>query len=793
MADRVNSGRPPRVSPSWWWFSGILLVSASIAAYLRFGREPEIRLPDLDPSIGFLAAWEEGDWTLDEETRQRLLQIPLEFRSISDHWSDAHAVSVYGPAKKRPMIPELAARPGQKVVVTAEEFKQMFSAYSSNYPIFVTSDSVLNAFHILFEDSLITLEHANAQRLRELLTKTRKRLQNRAIDANTPLEKSARDRAAIVLGVAHRLVDAQAAREAEADLHTVITEEVGAVRAATGIRKPGWLGSSETSFVGLDYGQYRPVAFYASSSTLADYYRAARWLQSIPFRIDRDVELLSFLMIAEAVRDADREGWATLSGVYREFFGGQDDWDILRGLESVDESPFSVDRLSELQQSLLDRASAEQPRRINDLLRYPPAAGDDRYAFRVLSGFRLPDAVLLQQVSASGSRLPTGLAVSAALGDKLAVQHIPEPDRERWMEVIDSNEDLLVGDSIYHEYLNCLRALFEPAPAGAPEFLASEPWQAKSRQTLLASWAQMRHTTALQSKTSMEYLNGDEATVRGFIEPNPDFFRRLAALSTRIREVLITKRASDSNAAYTTRRLESLILKAHFLATVVRTHEGWFDPPPDVPQSDHDFIMMTYGELLVILPRVNRVGAPLSAHVGRLSAFVQLQEMVQDGRLLESRWKRLSQKLQMPTDELWGRMTDLCEKLAKYSQQQLDGEPFDREVNLFLAGYGDRLAELQLYGEHAGWHPHDDALRITNIFTAPLPDVRRLHVGVGRPRAIYVLYPYRDEEILCRGAVMPYYEFPHPGPLTDAQWRKMYNSPDRPPLPDWLQELYAEE
>jgi len=42
-------------------------------------------------------------------------------------------------------------------------------------------------------------------------------------------------------------------------------------------------------------------------------------------------------------------------------------------------------------------------------------------------------------------------------------------------------------------------------------------------------------------------------------------------------------------------------------------------------------------------------------------------------------------------------------------------------------------------------------------------------------------------EILCQGSVMQYYEYDaKPVPLTDEEWLKLLDSPDSPPIPEWL-------
>src|SRR5690242_12586783 len=53
----------------------------------------------------------------------------------------------------------------QKFVVGAKACKQVFTPYlAADLPFFVTPDSVLNAFHVLLEESVYRLERVNAAR-----------------------------------------------------------------------------------------------------------------------------------------------------------------------------------------------------------------------------------------------------------------------------------------------------------------------------------------------------------------------------------------------------------------------------------------------------------------------------------------------------------------------------------------------------------------------------------------------------------------------------------------------------
>lgn len=56
-----------------------------------------------------------------------------------------------------------------KVLIDDFQLEQSFAAYTGDGPFFITSDSILNGFHVLFEDSFRELEYRQAPRLRTCL------------------------------------------------------------------------------------------------------------------------------------------------------------------------------------------------------------------------------------------------------------------------------------------------------------------------------------------------------------------------------------------------------------------------------------------------------------------------------------------------------------------------------------------------------------------------------------------------------------------------------------------------
>ena len=131
-----------------------------------------------------------------------------------------------------------------KIVFTDRECRQICGPYlEPDMPVFITSDSILNAYHVLLEESVLRLEAANSERLPAILEDMWRGLQTAepTVQGQPELSAAARRRAQIVLGTAIRLLGG-AAIEPEAEIATCIDQEVARVRAAEGQHKPAWLG-----------------------------------------------------------------------------------------------------------------------------------------------------------------------------------------------------------------------------------------------------------------------------------------------------------------------------------------------------------------------------------------------------------------------------------------------------------------------------------------------------------------------------------------------------------------------
>ena len=193
-----------------------------------------------------------------------------------------------------------------KILVTNTAFKQVFTPYvGSNVPLFITSDSLLNGFHVLYEESIFRLEEANARKLGSHLQFIWGCLQtaDKTFKGKPQLVVAAKKRAQIVMATAMRLLGEEPT-PLDASTSALVNEEVKRIEAGEGQQKPKWLGPPDPGFTALDYMRYKPRGLYVKTPSLQRYFRAVSWLQSIPFRANNDEEFVSILMLSNGVAES---------------------------------------------------------------------------------------------------------------------------------------------------------------------------------------------------------------------------------------------------------------------------------------------------------------------------------------------------------------------------------------------------------------------------------------------------------------------------------------------------------
>ena len=692
---------------------------------------------------------------------------------------------------------EIATLKQRGFVVTAAHYRQIFDPYVSGSQVFITSDTVINAYCILLEDSVQRLERVNSRNLRKYLEDAWKELD--AIKANTKgdeaLIAAATDRARMVMGVALELSTGQKVNAAP-ELAARIDTEAQRVIAATGQSKPEWLGKPDTGFMAIDYTRFKPRGFYADDPAMAQYFRATSWLQSIPFRANDDVEFATFILlyrVANESKDADFRN-ETASGIgqgkwrLEELLGTGDDVDSFGGHGyNLEFGDVAMDAAF-LAEKRKDLSTLEPGSEINDQIAVPAKNNKPQMTFRVLSAHTLPDALLFAKTEATrkGS-YPGGLDLAAAFGSPIARKMI-QSKSPALLKALDADAPARTSNALYGEFLGDLASLLGPRDKAAPPLFHSAAWDEKCLQTFLGGWAQARHAWVLQSKQNVEFASARISVPSGFVEPVPDFFGSMSLVASQSANLFDEVLGPEGN-------IDEVKAQIGALWEMLKLDAAKADHSQKPQLSDRELLLVeTWYQLIVDMADdaqkqeaeksdSGRILAPddpalLAPQVGRLVERLESGNLTQDERDYVA-------KALPDTKILWYRLALLCAKLEALSQKQLRGISFSKEDNDFITHYGEELAGTMFYGGNSYDDPRDDAPRICDVFTDPNEN-KVLLTGIGRPAAIYLLYPFAGKQILVHGAVSSYYEFPSDTRLTDREWQALLDSKQPPSQPAWL-------
>lgn len=641
------------------------------------------------------------------------------------------------------------------LVVSPGAEKEFFTVYEkaryANLPVFITSDSLLHVYHLLFDKVLRTAEReAFIPLLREL---------NAAMLAQTDAQYQALQgtgwadaalRTVAFVGVGSRLLDPDVAVPAYAE--ELVEAELALVEDASGILPSPLFPGLE---YGEDYTQYIPRGHYTLSEELTAYFKSMMWYGRMTFRLKTDnpnvgkAETRSALLLVHALREAQVGGapalqaWLDLYNPTVFFVGRSDDLTALQYLEVID----AVYGPGASLEAIADEARLESFIEAADLLPPPRILGiviavtDDEEettkGFRFMGQRFVPDAYIFRQLiyrnvgtQQDARMLPKGLDVLAALGSERAYTLLDEmgethyanyPEQmakmQAWTESLTVEE---WTETLYTTWLYTFYPLLEAPAEGYPQFMQSDAWLDKQLNTSLGSWAELKHDTILYAKQVYAEMGAggtgapQPLLAQGYVEPVPLFFARLEALTAMTYEGLSTRGLLSEQDADSLQRLETLAAALRVMA-----------------------------------------------------------------------------------------------------EKELRGEPLTEEEHHLIRFYGGELEHLTMAaadreeGDEMGQPVMDEdpqAAVIADVATAPDPDGDGvpnpvvLEEGVGRINEIYVVVPLvlPDGSLrlqVTRGGVFSYYEFEWPADdrLTDEKWRAMLDEGSAPPLPEWTASFFTPE
>ncbi len=117
--------------------------------------------------------------------------------------------------------------------------------------------------------------------------------------------------------------------------------------------------------------------------------------------------------------------------------------------------------------------------------------------------------------------------------------------------------------NLYWGWLYQLRPLLDEKPSGYPTFMRNLAWTRKDLNAFLGSWAELKHDTILYAKQVYAELGAggpDKKDDRGYVEPNPYVYARLASLLKLTNEGLEARGLLTENMKDNLSKLEQLAM-----------------------------------------------------------------------------------------------------------------------------------------------------------------------------------------------------------------------------------------
>ena len=697
----------------------------------------------------------------------------------------------------------------EKVLMTQDEFLQCYQAYlpghttrddnemgPSPLPYFITTDALFQAYAWCLQKGTARMETAHAGQMREYLGVLMASLSQveTLVAGDAAQIQKAKQTAQFVVGVAAVLMELPVEIKPEV-LRREVAQEAARVQKAQGTGWPVRLKVSANDTTSMDYTLFKPVGLYAGDSQMEQYFRAVRWLQLASFRTSSDEQMLATAMLAlshsrpqllrlkldeTAIRQfEEREN--RLSSLAGPLQGAQ-----VRGCVYAGPPDKPVKKVAEwIQEARETVIQRSKPTADTDgvaLTSFPRLEPAREAAAYVVLASALADAVLFEKLSqAEGPKyFPNALSIAGWLRCRYAAEwekadpklaEICEDVHRWWLDEKKGRR------SLHEDGLMLLQRLAEPPPADAPAYMKSRAWQAKSCQTMLAAWAQSRHVWVLQAQPQYSVSAGMREWP-AFVERAPDFFVGLADLC---RKAAWQMEVAESEAVVNERIACRLRQMADNYASQLKS-----------PEQEAQEAWMTTLEMLLNAGVKQEEDFNNAATVAKFTGILrESAEVIARGEGLarhpvaEKLRARLAMDREVPFDDL----EKTCLRLAVLAHKQARELPPTDDESQWLLAFGARLSD---FSDCHFTSPLDNAPKAVRVFTNPELG-KALTVGIGRPRFLYVLHPWKGKEVLCRGAVLPYLERHEMEALTDKEWKEKLHDPKAPPIqPAWIAPLLAE-
>ena len=370
------------------------------------------------------------------------------------------------------------------------------------------------------------------------------------------------------------------------DLAKKVNVELEKIYAAKEIDKSELYGQYSDTQV-TDYTQFTPRSHYSKNSTLRAYFRTMMYLGRNSYFLSKDVGVTDASLLAAQIGLPGKNGapldyWKKIVTVTDFYVGQSDDlsyneWQgyltkivnnneqlkLVGNAELINKITSSLNTLrlpKILSDVVIDESIADKTK--SDLLR-------QSLSFRVFGQKFTYDASVLNDLTGGQEKsevklpsTPTALFISAIFGDKTAEKYstdflqreagfTPE-EADKFLVKLNLKKDEVSKvtkeqwfGSIGSAWLYVLGSLTKTFDSTYPTYMQSLAYLDKQIQTFLGSYAELKHDTLLYAKQSYAELGGGGGdmpippVVKGFVEPNIDFWQRFSDLLDRTESLYV--------------------------------------------------------------------------------------------------------------------------------------------------------------------------------------------------------------------------------------------------------------
>ena len=466
------------------------------------------------------------------------------------------------------------------VLVRWGKYSDLSKAYHHlklrGYPIYVTVDSFLHAYHVQFDSILADIEE-------EYLYSDLINLTGRMIDlCSSDILKVGRPavKNLAYFSVAMKLLDPD--YEPPDEVKDIVESEIELING-------GKIANSSLFGYLEDYSQYKPRGHYTRSEKLERYFRAMMWYGRMAFLIrrglvseerSRELTMQASLIAARLSSDPNASRyWSRIYEVTSFFVGFADDYtpyDYLEVLKSLFGGTLSLEELNSIRKDdvilkfryeLLRRGKPKIYGGTGACEVFPPVTEEklerclEKSAGMRFMGQRyVPDSYVFQRLVAPSVGLfrgsgrpftlvetqigpargfPRGLDWFAVIGSDRALDIMREEGdtsyegyEDRLRELREEFSSVDWSKNLYWSWLDALRLLVRERGDEYPPYMRSEAWLDRQLQTALASWAELRHDTILYAKQSYtpKLTAAPPPAELGAVEPLPQVYGRLESL-----------------------------------------------------------------------------------------------------------------------------------------------------------------------------------------------------------------------------------------------------------------------